>query len=223
MNTSRNIVNRKRDFKRELSLRHPLFLQFYYLINDIKKYLQGIAVNSVVVDVGCGTKPYAVFVDESVKYIGVDVDSANEQVDIVSSAYSIALDSGYADYVVSFQVLEHLEEPALMLKEAYRLLKPGGEICLTFPMSEHLHEEPYDYFRYTEYGISHLLKAAGFININIKRQGTIYANIGRRVAQLISGKKLLRLLVPLINYVCMRLEDRDGYDVMNYMVTAKKQ
>lgn len=215
-------LNRKRDFNKELSLWHPLFLQFYYLINDIKNYLEKVNENSVLVDIGCGTKPYQFYVDKTVNYVGVDYDSVNENVDIISSAYSINLESNSADYVVSFQVLEHLEEPFLMLKEAYRLLKFGGEICLTFPMSENLHEEPYDFFRYTEHGISYLLRNAGFNEIKIIRQGTTYANIGRRLSVLISGRRVLNLLVPLVNYIFMRLENRKGCDVMNYMVIAKK-
>jgi ubiquinone/menaquinone biosynthesis C-methylase UbiE len=207
----------------ELSLWHPLYLQFYYLINDIRGYLGKVPQNATLIDVCCGTKPYQQFVDKSVKYIGVDLDAANENVDIVSSAYKINLEADMADYVVSFQGLEHLEEPYLMIKEAYRLLKPGGEICLTFPMSEHLHEEPYDFFRYTEHGISYLLKKAGFDEIQIIRQGTTYANIGRRISQLISGRRLLRLFVPIINFIFERMENRKGSDVMNYMVTAKKQ
>lgn len=222
MKNTRFLLNRKRDLRSELSLWHPLFLQNYYLINDIKYYLKKIAGNTTLVDIGCGTKPYKDYVDKTVKYIGVDLDSANDNVDLISSAYSINLKSENADYVISFQVLEHLEEPLLMLKEACRILKIGGEICITFPMSEHLHEEPYDFFRYTEHGISYLLRSAGFNKIKIIRQGTNYANIGRRLAQLISGKRILNLSVPLINFIFMKLENRKGCDVMNYMVIAKK-
>jgi SAM-dependent methyltransferase len=222
MESTRQVCNRRRDFDAELSLWHPLYLQFHYLINDIKDYLGKIPKDATLIDVCCGTKPYQQFVDKSVKYLGVDLDAANENVDIVSSAYRIELGAATADYVVSFQGLEHLEEPYLMIQEAHRLLKPGGEICLTFPMSEHLHEEPHDFFRYTEHGISYLLEKAGFEEIRIVRQGTNYANIGRRMAQLLSGRKLLRVFVPIVNFIFERMENRTGDDVMNYLVTAKK-
>lgn len=35
------------------------------------------------------------------------------------------------DYIVSFQVIEHIENDALFLQEAYRVLKPGGRIFIT--------------------------------------------------------------------------------------------
>lgn len=219
----RNLVNRKRDLNAELSLKHPLFLQNYFLINDIKKFLQSFKNNSVIVDIGCGTKPYLEFVDKSSQYIGVDIDSENENVDIVSSVYDIDLPSDMADYVVSFQVMEHLEEPSLMLNEAYRILKPNGELYLTFPMSEELHEEPYDFFRYTEHGIRHLLKKAGFNDIEIMRQGTSAANLGRRISNKLYPRWWLRAFVPFVNFFFFKLENRKGGDVMNYAVKAIKK
>ena len=41
-------------------------------------------------------------------------------------------DNGY-DFVVSFQVIEHIENDALYLKEIYRVLKPGGTALITTP------------------------------------------------------------------------------------------
>jgi SAM-dependent methyltransferase len=218
----RNIVNRGRDLSAELSLRHPLFLQFYFLINDIQEYLKKIPEGKKILDIGCGTKPYQKFVNSNVEYIGVDIDVANKDVDIYSSAYNIDIEECSIDYVVSFQVLEHLEEPLKMLEEAYRVLKEEGEIYLTVPMSEHLHEEPYDFFRYTEHGLIYLLKKAGFKQVKIIRMGTNSANIGRRIAQALFGRKFIRILIPIVNYVFFRLEKRRGSDVMNYGAIAKK-
>lgn len=218
----RNLVNRQRDLNQELSIKHPLFLQNFYLINDIIDFLQTIPQGSKVVDIGCGTKPYARFLDKSCSYIGVDIDAENDNVDIVSSVYDIDLADSVADYIVSFQVMEHLEEPANMLKEAYRILKKDGMIFLTFPMSEELHEEPYDFFRYTEHGITYLLKKAGFTKIEVIRQGTSAANLGRRIAVKLHARWWLRNIVPVVNYAFFKLESRKGSDVMNYAIKAKK-
>jgi SAM-dependent methyltransferase len=66
------------------------------------------------------------------------------------------------DHVLLTQVLEHLPEPAKVLKELHRVLKPGGTLWLTAPLFYAEHEKPYDFFRYTRFGIRHLLEAAGF-------------------------------------------------------------
>lgn len=89
-------------------------------------------------------------------------------VDICSDCYDIPLDSESFDVVVSTQALEHLDTPAAMLKESYRLLKPGGRLILTAPMTWGTHEEPYDFYRYTEFGIHHLLGQAGYTEITVE-------------------------------------------------------
>ncbi|GHD38809.1 class I SAM-dependent methyltransferase [Parahalioglobus pacificus] len=206
----------------ERKLSNPLFLQFYYLTSDIEAFLNCVAAGSTLLDIGCGSKPYAGLVDSSVRYIGIDADLENIHLDICASAYSIPLAELSVDVVVSFQVFEHLEEPYLALSEAYRVLRGGGSICITVPMSEQLHEEPRDFFRYTEYGLEYLLRKAGFDDIQVTRQGTNAANIGRRLATELSGSIVTRWVVPLINWFFMKVERRQGSDVMNYLAVARK-
>ena len=59
------------------------------------------------------------------------------------------------------QVLEHLPEPAVVLAELHRVMKPGGTLWLTAPLFYAEHERPYDFYRYTRYGLQHLLEGAG--------------------------------------------------------------
>lgn len=71
------------------------------------------------------------------------------------------------DNVVSFEVLEHLAEPRMMLSEAFRVLRAGGELTLSVPFQWWLHEEPWDYYRYTRDGLRYLLEKAGFMNVEV--------------------------------------------------------
>jgi len=64
--------------------------------------------------------------------------------------------------------MEHLAEPKFFLSECFRILKPDGIIFITVPFMWHVHEEPYDYFRYTRYGLEYIMKKTGFIEIEIK-------------------------------------------------------
>jgi len=43
------------------------------------------------------------------------------------------LDSGVFDFIVSFQVIEHIRNDHLFLEEIYRLLKPGGMAIISTP------------------------------------------------------------------------------------------
>jgi SAM-dependent methyltransferase len=45
----------------------------------------------------------------------------------------LPLESGQFDHVVMLAVLEHLPQPEPVLREAHRLLAPGGSLILTWP------------------------------------------------------------------------------------------
>ncbi len=60
------------------------------------------------------------------------------------------------------EVLERVAEPARVLSELARILRPGGGLLLTVPFVFELHEEPWDHSRFTNHGLRHLLEATGF-------------------------------------------------------------
>ncbi len=125
-----------------------------------------------VVDLGCGKAPYkSDILKVANEYIGVDWrNSQHDQsnVDVFADlSKPLELPNEYADTVVSFQVMEHLPEPELFLKECYRILRRGGGIFLTVPFMWHVHEQPHDYFRYTRYGLKYLLEKTDFADIKI--------------------------------------------------------
>lgn len=57
-----------------------------------------------------------------------------------------------------------------MLNEAFRILKGGGAMILQVPFMWWVHEAPYDYFRYTHYGLKYMFKKAGFVNVEVYPQ-----------------------------------------------------
>ena len=69
------------------------------------------------------------------------------------------------------QVLEHVPRPEELLREAFRVLKVGGQIILTVPQTWGLHEEPHDYYRFTRYGLRYMLERVGFQVRSIEPRG----------------------------------------------------
>ena len=128
-------------------------------------------LKGIVYDLGCGERPYEEdILKVSDKYIGVDWGGTLHKLkaDIVSDLNKpLPIESEVADTVTSFQVMEHLCEPQTMLNEAYRILKRDGNIILTVPFQWWVHEAPYDYFRYTPYGLKYMFEKAGFEDIKI--------------------------------------------------------
>ena len=143
----------------------------------------------VVYDLGCGTRPYEQdILAVSDQYIGVDWGSA--------------LHTLQADTVTSFQVLEHLHSPQNMLDEAYRILKDDGQIMLTVPFQWWVHEAPYDYFRYTPFGLKFLFEKAGFEDIEVIANSGFFTMWTLKMnyfsVRLIRGPRLLRRILKII-------------------------
>lgn len=120
-----------------------------------------------LLDLGCGTKP---FQRPGIDWVGFDVEG-NPFADAVGSATSLPFDAASFDCILSTQVLEHVDDPQRMLLECSRVLKPGGMLILSAPQYFQLHEEPHDYFRFTEYGLRVLLERAGFTPSDVQREG----------------------------------------------------
>jgi SAM-dependent methyltransferase len=74
--------------------------------------------------------------------------------------------------VLCNQVLEHVFNPDFFLREIGRVLKPGGKLLLTVPFLWDEHEQPYDYARYSSFGLAALLRRNGFCVIQQDKLGT---------------------------------------------------
>ena len=114
-----------------------------------------------VVDLGCGERPYEpLFLDRGALYIACDLEG-DGVVPLVPGKLT-PLKDGSADGVASFQVLEHVWDLDWYLKEAHRLLKPGGWLLLSTHGAWLYHPHPTDYRRWTRDGLVKELETRGF-------------------------------------------------------------
>lgn len=153
------------------------FLNWMYLKKAMKsvsqKYIKGICL-----DIGSGNSPYKRYLDVD-KYISIDkkdtkaVSYKENENQINADARNLPLDSNYADTVLLNQVLEHIYEYEQVLKEIKRVLKPKGKFIISVPFIYHIHAEPNDYFRFSEYGIKQLLKNEGFKIVEFRYNGYV--------------------------------------------------
>jgi SAM-dependent methyltransferase len=120
--------------------------------------------SSRVLDAGAGDCFYQGFFSK-VKYESADLCQVNKpygQVTYVCDLAHLPVETERYDLVYCTQTLEHIKNPGAVLKEFYRVLKPGGTLWLTAPLFYEEHEVPYDYFRFTQYGLRELIGSAGF-------------------------------------------------------------
>lgn len=125
-----------------------------------------------LLDIGCGTKPYySLFIVDN--YIGLDIDSENSrQRGIADQLYDgnvFPFPDGSFDSALCNQVLEHVFNPDEFLGEIARVLKPEGKLLLTVPFVWDEHEQPYDFARYSSFGLRTLLEKQGFIILEHKK------------------------------------------------------
>ena len=196
-----------------------------------KVYLSGR-----LIDIGCGAKPYQAIVSPYVSsHVGLNHAATLHglaKVDIVGTAYEIPVADGSFDSALCTSVLEHLEEPELAIRECRRVLRPGGTAIYSVPFIWHLHEEPRDFYRFSKYGLKHLLEKAGFVIVEIKALSGFWGTFGQmfvyNLYRLNRGPlrwfraiDALALVIQAIAYVLDRIDRTEQWTSM-YMVVARK-
>jgi SAM-dependent methyltransferase len=227
---------------RAISSGNNYYLVYKNLFRDLEKSVKTYAKGRVL-DIGCGNKPYLeMFAGKITEYIGCDiVQSSEKKVDVLCEATNIPLPDQGFDTVFSTQTLEHVAEHQKLLDEAYRLLKPGGHIIISAPLYWHLHEEPYDFFRFTKYGFEHIFNKAGFKTVEILSNGGVWATTGQVIIHAMTlknqGKKspwYIRFVKKtfitlrfhrLTNWFFSWLDKKDlnPVNTMNYVVVGIKE
>ena len=154
-----------------------------YLIHRInRRTAQSLDYRGRVVDLGCGSAPYRdIILASADEYVGVDWDGSQhdrQHVDVTADLTKpLPFEEDWADTIVSFQVMEHLPDTALFLSEIHRVLRPGGRVYITVPFMWHVHEAPYDFYRFTRYGLEHLLDKHGFVDISIEETTGVWQTV----------------------------------------------
>ena len=224
--------------------RHPNRHAYNWLVyetNDyfIKKHIQ--LYRGVLYDLGAGESPYkAFFLEHVIKYVAVDWAGSyhDTKSDLIADMNEVLpIESEAADTVVLLSVLEHLREPQSLLREAFRILKNNGQIVVQVPWQWQIHEAPYDFFRYTPYGLHNLFQKAGFIDITVEPQAGFFTMMTLKInyfsLRLIRGPRLLRTLtrwgLGLFWHLGQKLAplldklDKDwALEATGYFVTARK-
>lgn len=216
------------------------YIHLYFLVNDIKKAVTSYAKGDVL-DIGCGNKPYLSFFKTGIsKYVGCDIIQSSENVvDFICPANKLCFDDASFDTVFSTQTMEHVSDHQGMVKESFRVLKPGGHAIFTVPFSWELHEEPYDFFRFTKYGLKDLFEKNGFEIVEIKPNGGKWAAVFQLwINVLFSTRKYVTIRSRIIKLLFVRLKlivpynkfaiwlDKRYFDegfTLNYIVITKKK
>ncbi len=231
----------------------PLTSPTYITNRHLYKALRQIApryAKGKLIDLGCGVKPYEkLFRPHVDDYFGVDLKttaSANyadmTRADLYADVCETNLEGESFDTLLTTQVLEHIYDTRKYIQECYRLLKNGGHIILSVPQSYECHAKPYDYYRFTKFGLEKLFEDAGFEILELYPLQGAWATVQQlKIVSVLSGMyknkqgKLTLLekiickiaqyfLVPYFNVLGMSF-DRYIHNndlCLNYLLIARK-
>lgn len=163
------------------------------------------------------------------KVVSLDID-AKRHADIIGDICVHDFKGQQFDIVVMAEVLEHLHSPHLALENVHRALKQNGRLILTVPFIFPIHDQPYDYYRFTRYGLEYLLRH--FRDLSITERNSWTESIDVLSARLIMDKNWpARILAPFlvllalikwpISFLISRVV-RTHFITSGYVVTARK-
>jgi SAM-dependent methyltransferase len=164
-----------------------IFINPFYFIrkglyHNLKK--NATRLEGILLDFGCGRKPYKNLFQVK-QYIGVDIEQSGHsheisEIDVYYDGKTIPFADGYFDSVFCSEVFEHVFELDRILSELNRVMKKNGKMLFTVPFVWNDHEIPYDFGRYTTFGITYLMEKHGFRLIEISKS----TNFVETIAQL---------------------------------------
>lgn len=218
--TSNDIIESQYGIKNG-EIKDPTRYYFFYkvLLNLIR---QKIPSGSTLLDLGCGMGILADKIGDKVKeYVGIDISvqrikQAKARIQN-TSCFFIAADANYLcfkdnsfDTAIAIEVIEHLPDPDIFLKEVNRVLSKGGLFILTTPTS-----------LFFEKNIDQLYKSQHLYEFSLKKLRSLLRENSFSI-KLISGigTKLPKIKIPvylgsdIIKYIyksLFRTELKAGY------------
>ncbi len=120
----------------------------------LDRFIEAHASAGLTLDLGAQAGPYAAHFP---RRVGLDLHHA-PGIDVVGDARALPIRDNVFEVLLCTEMLEHVTEPQTAIDEMYRVLEPGGLLVLTTRFLLPIHDAPHDYFRFTKYGLRHLLK-----------------------------------------------------------------
>ena len=224
--------------KRKSSLQTPIWSVGYLSSRALLRELRPACtqLHGRALDLGCGNSPYQPLLTSITSYVPYDVDRSSLGAHVIGTAESLPFASASFDSALCTQVLEHVAQPAQVIAEIARVLKPAGRLVLSAPQAWRLHEQPYDYFRYTRFGLQTLLSAVSLSMVSCEPTGGAWTLAGQiinnhiwrnppvnRAAWLVSRAWCSAASV-VVNASSSALDAafHDPDDTLNYVILAEK-
>lgn len=168
----------------------PLHPQWLLGRRQIPRGLEN--ATGVILDIGAADRWITAHLPETARYIALDYPATGNafydaQPDIFADACSLPIADQCIDGVVCLEVIEHVPDPALALKEIARVLKPSGRAWVSMPFLYPVHNEPFDFQRFTEFGLRRDVARASLEVVSLHQSGHAIRAAGLIMCLAIAG------------------------------------
>lgn len=217
--------------------RHILY--FEVAIQDaVEAFARSLPPNALLLDAGAGEGQYKLRFAKQ-RYVGVDLAVGDAQwdytgLDAVADLTALPFPNAVFDAAIHIVTIEHLRDPGAALREIGRTLRGGGAILIAAPHEWEVHQAPHDFFRFTRFGLAHLLESAGFEVGEMSPAGGYFRLLARRllnglqffaggVRWLLFVPAALVLVPPALILPLLDGLDRDRNFTVGYVCLARKR
>jgi len=192
----------------------------------------------IVLDAGAGEARSRKYFSRG-RYLALDRGHGDaswdySNLDVRGDLEDMPLRSGSVDRIICIVVLEHTRDPKRVLGEFARIMKPGARLHLVVPFLWEEHQQPYDYHRFTRYGIRLAFESLPFEVEFVHPMGGFFHVFARRCVGLLGFFQggwrwplfvllapFFGLIFPLLFYFLDRLDVRQAY-TLGYHVRARR-
>jgi SAM-dependent methyltransferase len=168
----------------------------------VSEFARSLPPAARVLDAGAGECQYSGYF-EAHRYTALDLGIGDStwsygRLHAIGDLLALPFAAGTFDGALNVVTLEHVTDPAKVVNELYRCLLPGGRLLLITPMEWEEHQQPHDFFRYTRFGLEHLTRRAGFVDVRIEPVGGFFRLLSRRLMNSVQFFPGLSAVLPVV-------------------------
>lgn len=111
-----------------------------------------------ILDIGAADRWIQHQVPAAAWYVALDYPATGRELygagpDVFADGAHLPFQDASFDGVVCLEVIEHVAAPQRVIAEIQRVLRPGGRGWISMPFLYPVHDAPFDFQRYTEFGL----------------------------------------------------------------------
>lgn len=137
-------------------------LSSYAYRKGLKKLLASYGKEDIILNLGSGPT----YLHGRKDIINVDI-FAFDEVDIVADVAELQIKDESVDLILNIAMMEHLRDPARVVKEIRRILRKGGKVFCYLPFMPPFHAAPDDFYRWTISGARELFSEFNEVEVFI--------------------------------------------------------